>query len=140
MTRLGRTRHLAIALTALLLAGSCSSSAGTPASSRPATPLPTRTPAFSGGVPSAKGPVQSGFTRYSGTVTDAQTGAPIFGACVYAGPPAGCPSPSLISDEDGAWAFDFPSGVTWEFNFEHPDYKPVNHVTGTTIDVKLEPK
>jgi hypothetical protein len=88
-------------------------------------------------VPSASGPVAAGQTRYSGTVTDAANGAPIAGVCVYAGPPAGCPSPSLVTDAAGRWAIDFPSGFSFSFNFEHPAYVAVLGRTGTAITVAM---
>ena len=79
----------------------------------------------------------AGSTRYSGTVTDATTGAPIRGVCVYAGPPAGCPAPSVVTDAGGSWAIDFPSGFGFTFNFEHPAYAPVLGRSGTSISVPM---
>ena len=85
----------------------------------------------------ASGAVQSGFTRYSGHVTDAATGEPLEDVCVYAGPPSGCPKPYLATDAAGRWAFDFPSGLTWQFNFERVGYEPRMNLTGQTLEVKL---
>lgn len=81
------------------------------------------------------------FTRYSGKVTDSVTGAPIAAVCVYAGPPAGCPTPlNLNTDAAGNFAFDFPSGSIWQFNFEHPAYAAQLQKTGTTINVSMVKK
>jgi len=59
------------------------------------TPTPTPTPAAPFAdvrfAANATGPIPAGFTRYGATVKDAASGAPIIGACVYTGPPAGCP-------------------------------------------------
>ncbi len=93
-----------------------------------------------GGIPSSTGPVADGYIRYGGTVLDAVTNAPIAGVCVYAGPPTGCPSPGLATDANGQWAFDFPSGPSWAFNFEHLGHLPAQQLTGTTIDVRLAPR
>lgn len=79
---------------------------------------------FPGGVAIATGPVEPSKVRYSGTVTDALTGAPLSGACVYAGPLAGCPTPNLNTDASGYWAIDFPSGSAWDLDFEYPAYNP----------------
>ena len=68
------------------------------------------------------------------------TGAPIAGVCVYAGPPVDCPAPNLNTDAGGNWAIDFPSGVTWQFNFQHPLYAPKLQLTGTTINVQMVKK
>ncbi len=80
----------------------------------------------------------SGFTRYGGQVLDAASGKPLQWVCVYAGPPSGCPTPSLVTDAGGRWSFDFPSGLTWPFNFEHPMYEPVTQLTGVTLEVQLK--
>ena len=75
-------------------------------------------------MPNATGAVPPGFVRYSGTVVDASTGAPIKGACVYSGPPAGCPLQGTPrTDASGYFAIDYPGGVTFLWTFEHPDYK-----------------
>ena len=77
------------------------------------------------------------FTRYSGKVTDAATGAPLAGVCVYAGPASGCPVPNLNTDANGNWAFDFPSGSTWLFNFQHPLYASQLQKSGTVINLAM---
>ncbi len=115
-----------------------------PAKTPEPTPTPTPTPTvaagYPGGISSSSGTVIPGFTRYGGKVTDAATGAPIAGVCVYAGPPAGCPVPNLNTDASGNFAFDFPSGTTWQFNFEHPRYVAQLQKTGTTINVAMVKK
>lgn len=61
----------------------------------PATVGPTATGSpFQGYkfAPNASGAIPAGFTRYGATVSDAATGAPISGACVYTGPPTSCPA------------------------------------------------
>ena len=105
-------------------------------------PAPTAAPAagYPGGISSSSGPTIPGFTRYNGKVTDSVTGAPLAGVCVYAGPPVDCPKPNLNTDAAGNWAIDFPSGVTWQFNFQHPLYTPKLQLTGTTINVQLVKK
>ncbi|MBM4420451.1 MAG: hypothetical protein FJ034_02465 [Chloroflexi bacterium] len=107
-----------------------------PATAAP-TPAPTPTPApatgYAGGIASASGPTIPGFTRYSGRVVDSVTGAGIAGACVYAGPPVDCPKPNLNTDAQGNWAIDFPTGPTWEFNFQHPLYNSKLQLTGAAI-------
>lgn len=128
-------RIVLLALPAWLVA--CAPAATAPS---PSPTLPPATDGFPGGIGSASGPVQSGFTRYSGQVLDAASGKPLQWVCVYAGPPSGCPTPSLVTDASGRWTFDFPSGLTWPFNFEHPMYEPVTQLTGVTLEVKLKPK
>lgn len=82
----------------------------------------------------------AGFTRFSGRVVDDE-GTALAGVCVYAGPPSGCPSPYLRTNASGEWAFDFPSGVGWDFNFEREGYVPRYGVSGTPpFEVRLEPK
>ena len=117
-------------------AGVVSVPASTAAPTTPAAAAPAQ-PTEIVHVLSASGPVQSGFTRYSGHVTDAATGEPLEDICVYAGPPSGCPKPYLATDANGRWAFDFPSGVTWQFNFERAGYEPRLNLTGQTLEVEL---
>jgi len=139
--RLGApARALAAVLAAGVLAGGCGAAAP-PSATATVPPVRTATPVpgLPGGIASASGAVQAGFTRYSGTVTDDQ-GAPLAGVCVYAGPASGCPTPSLITDAAGKWAFDFPSGLVWQFNFEHPAYEAKTGITGQTISVQLTKK
>ncbi|MDO8563106.1 MAG: hypothetical protein Q7S25_04600 [Candidatus Limnocylindria bacterium] len=120
----------------LVVGGGRAGVVGVPASTAaPATPAAQPTEIVH--VLSASGPVQSGFTRYSGHVTDAATGEPLEDICVYAGPPSGCPKPYLATDADGRWAFDFPSGVSWQFNFERAGYEPRLNLTGQTLEVEL---
>ena len=68
------------------------------------------------------------------------SGAGVPSVCVYAGPPAGCPSPNLNTDAQGNWSLDFPSGTTWQFNFEHPLYVAQLQKTGTTINIAMVKK
>ena len=89
---------------------------------------------------SSFGSTAPGFARYSGKVTDAATAGPIAGVCVYAGPPAGCPSPNLNTDAQGNFAIDFPAGVTFLFNFEHPAYVAKLNQAGTTFAVQMTRK
>ena len=100
-----------------------------------ATAVPTPEPPIT--IANASGPVPPGSTRYQGTVTDAATGAPLAGVCVYAGPPAGCPSPSLLTDASGRYAVDFPAGLGFSFTFDKDGYLPALRLTGTTINVAL---
>ena len=61
------------------------------------------------------------------TVTDAATGLPIAGVCIYAGPPSGCPDSRAVTDATGHWAIDFPSVISsWSFNLEHPAYLSIS--------------
>ncbi|GAC1698861.1 MAG: hypothetical protein NVS9B6_09620 [Candidatus Limnocylindrales bacterium] len=109
------------------------------------TPTPTPRPTIATASPTAapivianaSGPIPSGSTRYQGTVTDGATGAPLAGVCVYAGPPAGCPSPSLLTDAAGRFAVDFPAGLGFTFTFEKDGYVPALRQTGTTMNVAL---
>ena len=136
---------LVLPVVAALLLGCSTPQAAPSPTPTPAPPARTATPTssalvgFPGGVASATGPVAPGFTRYSGTVVDVD-GNPVPNVCVYAGPAAGCPKPSLITDASGKWAFDFPSGLIWPFNFEHPLYTAQTGITGQTIAVRLLPK
>ena len=72
-------------------------------------------------ISSTSGPVLPYLTRYSGYVYDADTGTPIAGVCVYAGP-VGCPTPSLVTDSSGYWALDFPTGLSWDLHFAAAGY------------------
>ena len=99
------------------------------------TAAPTAPPSIE--IANASGPVPAGSTRYQGTVTDAVTGAPLSGVCVYAGPPSGCPAPSLLTDASGRYAVDFPAGLGFSFTFEKDGYLPAIRLTGTTINVAL---
>ncbi len=77
-------------------------------------------------MPSATGAPPDDFIRYGGTLVDAASGDPIAGACVYTGPPAGCPRKGAIqTDENGTFAIDLPTGSDWEFTFELPGYDPL---------------
>lgn len=114
--------------------------ARTPAPTPAPTPTPLTAPpsaALPIAIANASGPVPPGSTRYQGIVTDAATGAPLAGVCVYAGPPSGCPSPSLLTDSAGRFAVDFPAGLGFTFTFEKEGYLPALRQTGTTINVGL---
>jgi hypothetical protein len=90
----------------------------------------------------SEGPVPPGFTRFGGRVTDATTGAPIAGVCVYPGPPTGCPKRGASkTDGWGIWAVDLPSGASWAFNFERDGFVDVlERKAGDAgaIDVQME--
>ena len=101
------------------------------------TPAPTAFAGFAGGIANASGPVTSGFARFAGRVTDAATGLPIPGVCVYVGAPSGCPTPNLNTDTSGNFAFDFQIGTAALFNFEHPLYVTPPQRTGTAINLAL---
>jgi len=45
-----------------------------------------------------------------------------------------------VTDAGGRWTFDFPSGITWPFNFEHPSYQAVQQQVGTKLDIRLRRK
>ena len=77
-------------------------------------------------VSNSTGPVPPGFARYAATVTDAATGAPVVGACVYTGPPAGCPPKGAnTTDASGYFATDLPSVAAFSFTIEHPLYSAI---------------
>jgi hypothetical protein len=93
-----------------------------------------------GGIPNATGTVPPNFSRYGGFVKDAATGLPIQGVCVYAGPPAGCPLQGTIrSDATGYFAIDYPAGVSFLWNFEHPNYRGLlqQSITGNSTVFNL---
>ncbi|MDE3111818.1 MAG: hypothetical protein KGK34_02645 [Chloroflexota bacterium] len=117
-----------------------SASAGAPASAiGSAVPTPSATTAASGPfagyifVSNATGAPPDGFTRYGATLVDGKSGDPLVGACVYTGPPAGCPPKGAIeTGDDGTFAIDLPSGSEWAFTFEYPGYTPL-------LTARLEP-
>ncbi len=113
--------------------------APTPAPTPTPTPAPTAAAGYPGGIAGGCSGM-SIMTCYRGKVTDSVTGAGIAGVCVYAGPPAGCPAPNLNTDAQGNWSMDFPSGTTWQFNFEHPLYVAQLQKTGTTINIAMKKK
>lgn len=45
--------------------------------------------------------------------------------------------PNLNTDAAGNFAFDFPSGSIWLFNFQHPLYASQLQKTGTTINISM---
>ena len=52
-------------------------------------------------------------------MTDAATGAPVVDACVYTGPPVGCPPKGANhTDANGVFAVDLPSGSQFAFTFQ----------------------
>lgn len=115
-------------------ASASSSEAASPTPSGSPTPSPVASGPFAGYifVPNATGAPPDDFTRYGGTLVDAASGDPIVGACVYTGPPVGCPLKGAIqTDDSGAFAIDLPSGSDWEFTFERSDYDPL-------VQAKLE--
>ncbi len=95
-------------------------------------------------APNASGPVISGFTRYGATVTDAASGAPVVGACVYTGPPAGCPPKGANhTDSSGFFAVDLPAGSQFAFTVEHPSYNAIIQAAvagGTNTSLKMTHK
>jgi hypothetical protein len=88
--------------------------------------------------------VPAGFTRYGATITDSATGAAVVGACVYTGPPAGCPQRGANqTDASGIFAVDLPSGSNWQFTVEHPSYSAIIQATinsGTSNSLKMNHK
>ncbi len=80
-------------------------------------------------APNATGLVLSGFTRYGATVVDAVSGAPVVGACVYTGLPAGCPTGADQTDSSGYFAVDLPTGSSFAFTVEHPSYNTIIQAT-----------
>lgn len=98
----------------------------TPAPTVAPTPTPAPTPTqaavpFAGYrfAANATGAVPAGFTRYGATVKDAASGAPIVGACVYTGPPVGCPRfGANTTDASGFFAVDLPSGSAFAFTIQ----------------------
>ncbi len=86
-------------------------------------------------APNASGPVPSGFTRYGATVVDASTGAPVVGACVYTGPPSGCPLKGVNrTDANGVFAVDLPSGSSFAFNIQSD---PQNAIYSALIQISV---
>ncbi len=116
-----------VGIATIVLACACVGQTSTPApSSAPPTVEPTPTPFYPGGQPNATGAVPKDFVRYRARLADERSGLPIVGACIYTGPPAGCPLPgSFRTDPTGSFAMDLPAGLVWEFTFEHPKYKPI---------------
>jgi hypothetical protein len=90
-------------------------------------------------VSNSTGTVPPGFARYSAIVTEAGTGRPVVGACVYTGPPAGCPRAGAnTTDTSGYFATDLPSVATFSFTIEHPLYNAIIQralVAGTTASL-----
>ncbi len=111
----------------------------TPSPTPTASPTPSPTPAgnwpgwlFAG---NASGPVPPGFTRYGATVVDAASGAPVVDACVYTGPPAGCPTRGVNhTDATGSFAVDLPSGSAFLFNIQSD---PQNAIYGAILQTPV---
>ena len=106
---------------------------------RPPTAPPTAPPppssGYPGGIANASGTVPPNLQRYSGRVTEAATGLGIAGACVYAGPPSGCPVPNVNTDASGYWAIDFPSGFALTWNVQHPAYTSALGLKATSVQL-----
>lgn len=101
------------------------------------TPVPTQANPWPGYIfaPNASGSVPAGFTRYGATITDASTGAPVVNACVYTGPPSGCPLKGVYhTDANGFFAEDLPSGSQFAFNIQSD---PNNAIYGAIIQRTL---
>ncbi|HEV2250417.1 MAG TPA: hypothetical protein VGT60_07915 [Candidatus Limnocylindria bacterium] len=117
----------------------------TPAPTPSPTPAGTPAPNFPGPViTNASGPVPGGFARFGAKLVDGTSGLPVVGACVYTGPPAGCPPAHYISDSTGFVAMDLPAGSQWQFTVQHPAYKsliqvPVTGGTTPTLTMTRNP-
>ena len=127
---IGGAVSAAVLITLVACTPAAEQSTGSPSPTAAATATATGTatpaPSFPGLVlPNATGPVPRGFFRYGGRVTDVTSGLPVVGACVYVGPPAGCPlGATPRTDTNGNFWIDLPSSG-WEFTVEHPAYKTV---------------
>jgi hypothetical protein len=91
--------------------------------------------------------VPGGFTRYGATVVDAATGAPVVDACVYTGPPAGCPSRGVNhTDASGFFSVDLPSGSAFLFNIQSDPQNAIyaavlqTTIAGTTSTIRMTHK
>lgn len=89
----------------------------------------------------------AGLTRYAATVVDASTNAPVVDACVYTGPPAGCPPRGVNhTDANGYFAVDLPAGIGWVFNIQSDPNNAIYAaqlqitITGTTGTVRMTHK
>lgn len=86
-------------------------------------------------APNASGAVPPSFTRYGATVVDASSGAPVVGACVYTGPPSGCPTKGVNkTDANGFFAVDLPSGSAFAFNIQSD---PQNAIYAALIQITV---
>ncbi|MGH2451388.1 MAG: carboxypeptidase-like regulatory domain-containing protein [Candidatus Limnocylindria bacterium] len=127
------SRILLLALLAVFAACGQSSDAVAPTSRPPGTLIPTPAP---------------GRLAIYGTVTDAETGRPVEGACITLGPPVTCWAPSPYTDARGSYLIDLSAilasrGGQWEIYVLHEGYRDFHSgafvVNGPVrIDVELE--